>query len=332
MDKLKKATFEYALNAVVSRGLISKIKWNKISNRYLRYFLKAIVAIPCFPIAFARDSCYLRTVTKSIFTKKRIAWFPYFEIVITTRCSLRCKYCANLLQYYEKPYDVNLQILKISIDRLMQCCDYVSMVGLIGGEPFLCKNLTEVLETVMSYPQIDQILLLTNGTIPIQDAHLLELLRKGRVQLKISDYGFGHAEELCQILRENGVPYSHNKGQDWMDYGNLKCRNRSSEELKRQLKKCSPKCVSFLNGKLYHCPRSSHGTDLGMIPSRSNEWLDFTDESNPVTSEQLLKFYYYDFCGKDSMLTACNYCDMGMKGKPRPIPAGQEQLSTPLRE
>lgn len=332
MDRLRIATFNAAVNCAVSHGPGSQVKWNKVSNKWLRYSMKALLAVPSFPIALSQDSYCLRSVTKSLFTKRIVGWFPYFEIVVTTRCSLRCKYCANLHQYYDEPYDVDLNTLKTSIDRLMKCCDYVSRVGLIGGEPFMYKNLPEVLEILMSYPQIGEIIIPTNGMISIHDQHLLELLRKRQVLLKVSDYGFGHADEFCRVAQENGIPYSYSKDGDWLDYGDLRCRNRSPEELKRQLKACTPRCVSLLNGKLYHCPRSGHGTDLGAVPSKSNEWLDFTDEHNTVSLEQLLEFYYYDSCSRDTVITACNYCDMGANGRLRHVPAGREQLSTPARD
>ena len=47
------------------------------------------------------------------------------DVVITERCSLKCKDCANLMQYYEKPQNSDLEILFKSLDRMMECVDQI---------------------------------------------------------------------------------------------------------------------------------------------------------------------------------------------------------------
>ena len=122
----------------------------------------------------------------------------------------------------------------------------------------------------------------------------------------------------------------------WEDWGSLKCRNRSQEELKCQIKNCGswvgPKCKSLLGGNLYHCPRSSHGTDLGRIPTAPAEWLDFFDETEPVTPERLMEYYFYHYYHRGVPLTACNYCDKGAGAEDKHIPAGRDQLRQPALE
>ena len=40
--------------------------------------------------------------------------------MITTKCSLKCRNCSNLMQYYTKPQDTELNQLFKSIDNLMK--------------------------------------------------------------------------------------------------------------------------------------------------------------------------------------------------------------------
>ena len=42
----------------------------------------------------------------------RKLYLDYTEIVITTKCSLKCKNCANLISSYKKPYDVDEKLIK----------------------------------------------------------------------------------------------------------------------------------------------------------------------------------------------------------------------------
>ena len=177
-----------------------------IANKPVRLFVKALTAVHCLPLAFLQNRGKIRLLLRCVLRDGFSACFPYFEIVVTTRCSLRCKYCANLIQYYREPYDLEPVVLKSSIAKLMRCCDYVAKVRLIGGEPFLYKDLAEILEFLMRYPQIGSIEIPTNGTVPIRDEQLLSILKQGRGHVYVSDYGYGKAAEFCRVLRENGIP------------------------------------------------------------------------------------------------------------------------------
>ena len=60
--------------------------------------------------------CFIKSVTKAlkIFNTK-YGYYEYLEIPITTKCSLRCKFCSNLIPCYKKRFDYDLKILLKSI-------------------------------------------------------------------------------------------------------------------------------------------------------------------------------------------------------------------------
>ena len=58
--------------------------------------LCAVVLLPFIVVVFAVNVLLLGKV-----------YIPRIEIVLTTFCSLRCKDCSNLMQYYDKPYHIN---------------------------------------------------------------------------------------------------------------------------------------------------------------------------------------------------------------------------------
>lgn len=70
---------------------------------------------------------------------------PYVEIVLTTKCTLRCEHCCNLMQYFT-PKAQYVGTLENIIESLEQLCSKVSSINrlrLIGGEPFclkICRN------------------------------------------------------------------------------------------------------------------------------------------------------------------------------------------------
>lgn len=274
---------------------------------------------------YIRDDGSCRKLIHSQWRREAFAWLPQFEVVITTRCSLRCKYCSNLMQYYNEPYDVPVDIIKDSFIRLMSICDHVGDVIPIGGEPFLCRNFSELLKFFLGFSKIDRVVIFTNGTIAIRDEELLILLADPRVTLKISDYGFGNVKEFCKKMDEHNVNYTlFTEDRTWRDDGDLKPRFRNNEELKQQFNRCASPCRSLLNGQLHFCPRSGHGTDLGLIPLQPNDYLDFMDARQPVSKMQLLEFYF-----RTQPITACDYCDSGTYEQRKVYKAGSEQLSKP---
>ena len=68
---------------------------------------------------------------------------PKFEIVVTTKCTLRCEACANLMQYFDKDthYTCTLSGIVASLEALFKIVGSVQTVNVLGGEPLLHKGL-----------------------------------------------------------------------------------------------------------------------------------------------------------------------------------------------
>ena len=73
-------------------------------------------------------------------------WLDSVEIVITTKCNLRCPDCSNLMQYYEKPYHVEKDVIIASMRKLNKCFDWCDHYKILGGESFLYPDLKTILE------------------------------------------------------------------------------------------------------------------------------------------------------------------------------------------
>ena len=95
----------------------------------------------------------------------------------------------------------------------------------------------------------------------------------------------------------------------WMDYGNVKKRNRTEKELKRQFSRCHSVCKSLVNGEVHICPRSSHGTDLGIIKGNERDYLDLLDDSVSISRKKKMLHNLF----KKKYIMACDYCDYGTK-------------------
>lgn len=267
-------------------------------------------------------------------SKKGLLHLSYFEVVVTTRCTLKCKNCANLMQYYKNPKHVPWEVIENSVQRLLESIDRVDSVGILGGEPFLYPELSRVVELLESSPKVRAIRVITNGTLIPKNEEVLKALTAKKVVVQLNSYSNVHmrvVNELVQLFDSRKIKYKLMKmnGTEWLDYGDLNCRDRSEKELEQQFERCRMDCRSLYNGKLFYCPRSGHGMDLGFLSENSEDYVDFMDKSLSIQElrERLCKLL---FGGK--YVEACNHCDKGTTlCKPIPAAVQMERVSNNVK-
>jgi len=242
-----------------------------------------------------------------IYVKREVV-LPYCEIVVTTKCSLKCKDCASLIPYYNSAYNISLEDAKKTIDRLFDTVDRVRMFGIIGGETFLYPKLDEVIEYILNTKKVDSIRIFTNATMSKVNKKILRAIYNKKVHISISNYNLKNTYKLYNFFKAHQIKVVMDRPMTWRDRGGVEPRNRTSEELKDQFHNCYMKtCKSILNGRLYFCPRSGHGHDLGLIDTPEDDYVDL-HKNEPIVDKQnqLLNLYY----GKH-YVRACDYCDVG---------------------
>lgn len=250
-------------------------------------------------------------LSKNLWMLKREHFIlPYVEMPVTTRCTLRCEKCANLMQWYDHPEDVAYSDLIRYFDRLTACVDYIEIYTFLGGEPLLYPRLSELLEHAVSCGKIGRVKITTNGTILPSDERLISILSHPKVFVEISDYGpiSRQKTQLVSLFNERHIRFRFFAARDnWFDFGGLEPRGRNESTLKRQFTLCSSGCRSYYRGKLHWCPRSGHGMDLGFIPDTPSNYVDFsnTDLSKEELTSQIRALLAAEY------VAACNFCDKG---------------------
>lgn len=239
----------------------------------------------------------------------------YIEMVITTKCSLRCRDCGNLIQYYDNPYHISREINLSAIDKLLDTVDQINMFRLLGGEPLLYLDLKEILIKLGESDKVRKVQIVTNGTLLIRDKEIMEILKEAKFSVYVSNYGAvsRNIKELEKAFIRDGITYEiAAEDYEWMDLGGIKRRERTKAEVTQQYKNCNPLCKSYINGKLHHCPRSSNGMDLGIVPENKKDFIDFLDKNVPREEKRrrLMEFLYGN---SNLFVEACYYCDKGTK-------------------
>ena len=230
------------------------------------------------------------------------------DIQITERCSLKCKDCSNLMQYYAKPINAETQQVLDSTKRIMSVVDHLDEFRVLGGDPFMNKEMHKVVNELVKYENCDRVVIYTNATI-IPKNEQLDCLKNPKVILEITNYGEASRahEKLKDLTNAEGIKYSTFNCNTWQDCGTITHNSKKgTEEIKHQFNNCcNSDLVTLLHGKLYRCPFSANGENLKAFKEDDDCVIDLTSPniSQEKLKDKIMELYY----GKE-YLSACFYC------------------------
>ncbi|MBO5623816.1 MAG: radical SAM protein [Butyrivibrio sp.] len=296
---MKEMKNKMMLDYLKGRCLDEKWANSNAPYRALRTVTEVMKCLPAFFGIVVLNKTYIRQI----------------ELVVTTKCSLRCQDCANLMQHYNKPYDIPVDDLIRSAKLFLSKVDKVYDFRLLGGEPFLYNDMDLLLKELIDSPKVKKITFFTNGTI-IPSEKLAALLNNKKVRIWISNYNLPQQklDAFSEYCRTNNIKcYIKTDSLQWGYVGEPEAHNRSSKNLKHQFEQCNNTCRSILNGKLFFCPREAHLDDLDYCKASGNEYLSLSDD---MSSEDILRVIY-----RKQYLRACDYCNYGTSDMV-PIPPG----------
>lgn len=257
---------------------------------------------------------YLKEKEALLVDRKNVI-LPRTPLMITTRCTLRCKECSNLMPYYSVPKDYPADEVIQWIKNICEAVDEWVCCELVGGEPFLYRDLEKILTYVLYEAKIQRVEFTTNASV-IPKLSVLKLLANDKVFIKISEYpGLIESEKLVHYLDKYGIHYSVMKSMRWSRTKNLEKRNRSYQELQSQYLNCgsAKMCRTILNGKLYVCSKAASLMELGYV-----NYLEIVDLTDTVhLRENIKEFLQLTFS------YACDYCDIGSADEEMVEPAEQ---------
>ena len=247
---------------------------------------------------------------------------PRLNVVVTSRCTLKCKHCSSLMTHYEEPGDFDTSRMTTSLDRIFSCIDVVCRVEVLGGEPFLNRDTPLIVKHLLDSGKVLHVDVVTNGTI-LPDVKVLEKLKDTRLSIVIDDYGAlsKKLSSFSDMLRKMQIDYRVNKHWAWADLGDFESRNLSGKQLEDLFAKCNfNTCTELLDGRLYRCPRSSHGTNIGVIPEYRDDFINLLEEP-PGSLKDRLHLFFHD----KKFIHACNHCN-GNTGNSLNLPPAEQLI------
>ncbi len=236
------------------------------------------------------------------------------DLIITERCTLRCKDCSNLMQYYKRPKNFDTKRLLKSIEALFSVVDEVMDLRVIGGEVFMNKEWPVIVERLTIEPKARRVVLYTNGTLLPHGQNLASLMND-KVLVVISDYGAlsKRLADLVAIFRNHGVPHHVLTVNEWLDCSSIAPHNRGIDQNRELYRLCCAKNIASLaDGRLFRCPYAANAARLSAVPDYRADYIDLFQEPLDPDSVTVTKKKIRDFLFHKDFLETCDFC----KGRP----------------
>lgn len=238
--------------------------------------------------------------------------------IVTERCSLRCRNCSNLMQYYQKPRDCALEEMFISIDALIGAIDEINDFRVIGGEPLMNRDVHLVVRKLNPIAKIKRVVIYTNGTLCPRPEQMDDFAND-KVLFIVTDYGklSRNLKPLTELLDQRKIAYYLNPAVEWNDCSGLSRHDYTPEQRRKMFAGCCTKNLFTLSGtRLYHCPFLANAARLHAMPDNSADYVELVSDASPSDLRRRLIF----FVRSADLFPGCNYCD-GRTWDGKAIPA-----------
>lgn len=243
------------------------------------------------------------------------------DLIVTERCSMKCRDCSNLMQYYEKPENAELDEMLATIDLISAKMDEVYEVRVIGGEPFMNKEVHLVVEKLASKDNIAKVSIFTNATI-VPKEHQWAALMHPKVYFFVTEYlQSRNLQPLITELEKRKIAYVSEKANGWTDCASLEKHNRTVKENQALWQACCAKNLATLHdGRLYRCPFSANADALSAVPDYKEDYLIVKEaEKEDIRS----------FLREKTWIKACDHCNG--RSYDAPVIEAGIQVKVPLR-
>lgn len=181
-------------------------------------------------------------------------FLPYVETNVADGCNLNCRGCVDFSSLFSRDEFYALNKFERDLKNLSERVD-LSVFRLLGGEPFLLKNLDEYLRIARRYFSQTNIVIVTNGLlIPTLKDKIFDAIRENQIVIDISEYPPTKKikDKIVNILQQNKVLFRISE--EFREF-RVFIRNKPTRSNPyKSIKYCTSACCYFLrDGKLHKC-------------------------------------------------------------------------------
>ncbi len=232
-------------------------------------------------------------------------------LIINQRCSLKCKCCTSYMNEYpiEERKDIPLDRICDDIDKFFEAMDSVGTVTVMGGEPFMHPQLSDIIQKLLTKKNFGLISIATSGTYPIKIEQLKGLDDK-RINVSFSNYEHAITENQRKMMYQNieliknaGISYTVGVTiPEWSVPSTLYDLGDTEEQMKAKKAACvqPPRCMQVKNGKLHPCDFATalYSLNLGRYEM---DYIDIEHADSIESLRESIRAFidqpYYRTCG-----------------------------------
>lgn len=268
---------------------------------------------------------YIKNILKYAHKKVKI---NFLEIWVGQSCTLRCKDCLHMIPYIESQiYSIDELILDCK--KLFRICD-VEYISILGGEPFLNKELYRFLEFIGKCSKIKDGKVITNGTVIPDERTLKSIIGlKNKLDIRIDVYPGSEtrAEKFYALMQKYHIRSAimhHDvfKELHWKWMGSIKQKMKSIRSSRIAYAYCGLRgCYTLANGEFTVCPRGITTQQIFGMEKNAYENIIIRDLASGVRGRASFATSIEPKVYKDY----CRYCKGMTKLNPFCIHAGVQK-------
>ena len=256
------------------------------------------------------------------------------DLVITERCSMKCKDCSNLMQYFQNPVNYEAGQLLQNVKDLLNLIGFIPEIRIIGGEPFMNRNACNIIQELIAEKRIHRIVVYTNGTIVPKKEDFIKIVNE-KVVFMITDYsscGLNAESDLTGRLVNNkkntdklevlclnhNLKYRRHPPENWTEAANIRNYWRTDDENQQIYDRCCCKNLYTLSeGEFHKCPFSAQMARLG----KNNFINDFVTITGSDLKDEVSEIA--KLIKRNKFLQICGFCPGRSLSDPQIEPAIQ---------
>lgn len=280
---------------------------------------------------FHRTFCNIIFPIVSVYLFNK-AYVNVAQISLTERCTLKCKKCAHGCAAVDnkKAKDLTLEQVNKSADSFFSKIDFIQEFVLIGGEPLMYKQMSDVIKYIgKNYrDKIGIFSITTNGTI-LPDEEVFKMCASNKVLFRISNYGKSIPrlkniyKKLTNMLESYGIEYVlAGEESNWTDYGFDYVNHKESKDgLIKIFDACQTPCREVRENRFYFCVMARSVSENMKFNVGEKDYLDLDTLQGDAGTKILLEFNLG--YSEKGYLDMCNYCH-GADSVNYPIPVAEQ--------
>lgn len=243
--------------------------------------------------------------------KDRKVELDFLEVWVGKICNLRCRDCLHMIPYIKQK---KLDITELIADckRLLELCD-IKYLSIVGGEPFCCKNISELIDFVAKCEDIKDGKIVTNGTV-LPDEKTIASLKKlnGKLEIRVDVYP-GQAEKTAgfiKMLEENNIRnhiqfYRGDKKSNWKHVSSPIQMKICDSVMELIYSDCIVRhCYTLCDGELTACPRGITTEEVFSLAKNPFEHVNIREMKIDLEAKARIATCFEDSVPKDY----CKYC------------------------